>query len=69
MMRRSDLSTFDDWTIGQCIQFALDLEDNEERMGEGAAMALTCEQYGIEPHEGYEVLIALPDGNWWETPE
>jgi hypothetical protein len=49
----------------RAIEFALDLEDNEGRMGEMAAAAVTCENYGIESWEYVEVLIMLPDGPWW----
>ena len=47
------------------IEFALDLEVNEECMAENAAMAVTCEQYGIDIDVGYEWLISLSDGPWW----
>ena len=47
------------------IEFALDLEDNEERMAEHAAMHVTCEQYGIDVDVGYDWLISLADGPWW----
>ena len=49
----------------QCfIEFALALEANEDRMGESAAMAVTCEQYGISPEEATDWLLMLPDGPW-----
>lgn len=49
------------------IEFALDLEENEEQMAEGAAMAVTCEQYGISVEEGWDWLICLPNSPypWW----
>ena len=47
------------------IEFALDLEENEEHMGEHAALAVTCAQYGIDCDVGYDWLINLPDGPWW----
>lgn len=52
------MSSFRDWTIEKCLQFAADLADNEDDMAENAAMAMTCQLYGIESHEGYEVLFA-----------
>ncbi len=51
----------------EAIRFATVLEDNEEHMGEGAAMAVTCSQYGIEVDESGEVLMNLPDGEWWKA--
>lgn len=33
------------------------LSDNEEDMGEGAAYLVTCEQMGIDPDDGYELLL------------
>lgn len=47
------------------IEFALHLEKNEERMAENAAMAVTCDQYGIDIEVGYDWLISLSDGPWW----
>lgn len=52
-------------SLQRAIEFALDLEANEERMAENAAMAVTCEQYDIEMEQGYDWLISLPDGPWW----
>lgn len=39
--------------------FAEALEENEEHMGEHAAMAVTCQQFGIDEEEGYDLLISL----------
>ena len=36
--------------------FERELADNEESMGEHAAMAMTCEFFGISEDEGYELL-------------
>ena len=41
--------------------FAEALEDNEECMGEMAAMAVTCEQFGISEDEGYALLIEIAE--------
>ena len=30
-------------------------------MGEMAAMAVTCEQFGIDEDEGYDLLVSLAD--------
>lgn len=57
------------WTLQRAIEFALDLEENEEHMGEGAAMALTLEQYGHEWGDQNDVLLMLPDGAWWLLDE
>lgn len=38
------------------------LEANEERMGEMAAMAVTCEQFSIDEDEGYDLLVSLAEG-------
>lgn len=35
------------------------LEANEECMPEMAAMAVTCEQFGITEDEGYDLLISI----------
>lgn len=51
--------------LQRAIEFALDLEDNEETMAEQAAMHVTCDQYGIGVDEGYDLLVSLPDGPWW----
>lgn len=45
----------------KAIEFLSCLEANEEVMGEGAAMAVTCEIYGLEMHDGYELLADHPD--------
>lgn len=42
-------------------EFADALERNEASMGEMAAMAVTCEQFGIDQEEGYELLIEAGD--------
>lgn len=68
-MRRSDKSQFKDWTIGKCIQFAEKLEQNERFLAENAAMGVTCAEFDLEIDEGYEALLALPYGRWWEIPE
>lgn len=36
--------------------FAETLEENEEHMGEGAAYLVTCEQLGVDPDDGYDLL-------------
>ncbi len=41
--------------------FAEALEANEEMMSEGAAMAVTCEQFGIEHMDGIDLLVSLAD--------
>jgi hypothetical protein len=41
--------------------FADALESNEGCMGEMAAMAFTCEQFGISEEAGYELLISLSE--------
>jgi hypothetical protein len=51
----------------QAMDFELALEANEERMGEHAAMAVTCEQFGVELEDHAYILIELPDGDWWEA--
>lgn len=37
--------------------FADMLADNEESMGEGAAYLVTCEQLGVDPDDGYNLLM------------
>ena len=49
----------------KAIDFALDLEDNEASMGEGAALALTCEMNGYDIDDYAEIMMELPDGDWW----
>jgi hypothetical protein len=49
----------------RAIEFAIDLEEAEVVMGEGAAMGVTCEQYGIDMEEGYDWLISLGNCPWW----
>lgn len=43
--------------------FAEVLADNEETMPEMAAMAVTCEVFGITEEEGYDLLIADHGGD------
>lgn len=43
------------------IRFSDALEENEEHMGEGAAMAVTCEQFGVDWCTGHEILMDHPD--------
>lgn len=45
----------------KAIEFLACLEANEEIMGEIAAMAATCEIFGLEMHEGYELLTHHPN--------
>lgn len=40
-------------------EFLEALELNEEDMPEGAAMALTCEEFDIDEEEGYDLLAEL----------
>lgn len=42
-------------------EFSDVLCDNEESMGEGAAYLVTCEQMGIDPDEGYDLLAELAE--------
>lgn len=49
------------------IDFEEALEEAEKHMGEGAALAVTCEQAGIEIDEYASILIELPDGDWWDA--
>lgn len=51
----------------RAIAFEKALEANEELMAEGAALAVTCEQFGIEIEDYAHVLIEIPDGDWWEA--
>lgn len=37
-------------------RFSEALDENEESMGEGAAYLVTCEQMGVDPDDGYELL-------------
>lgn len=53
------------FTVQRAIEFALDLEDNEKTMAEGAAMMVTLQAYDLEWGEQNEILIMLPDGAWW----
>ena len=43
----------------RAVTFAEALETNEQHMGEMAAMAVTCEQFGITEDQGYELLISI----------
>jgi hypothetical protein len=36
-------------------------DDNEEHMGEQAAYHVSCEQLGIDPDDGYELLAELAE--------
>jgi thymidine phosphorylase len=40
-------------------QFAEALAENELHMGEMAAFAVTCEQFGIDEDEGYDLLAEM----------
>ena len=42
-------------------EFNEDLSFNEESMGDGAAMQVTCEQHGIDLEAGFELLIELAE--------
>jgi hypothetical protein len=57
------------FTVQRAIEFALDLEDNEESMAEGAAMMVTLQKYGLEWGDQNEILMMLPDGAWWLQDE
>lgn len=48
------------------IEFATRLEENEESMPEQAAIAVTCEQFGVDYEDYAPIMFDLPDGNWWE---
>lgn len=37
--------------------FAAMLAMNEESMGDGAAYLVTCEQLGVDPDDGYDLLM------------
>ena len=37
------------------------LEGNEEDMGEGAAYLVTCEQMGVDPDDGYDLMAEWID--------
>jgi hypothetical protein len=39
-------------------QFAEALDNNEDSMAEMAAFSVTCEQFGIDEEEGYDLLAA-----------
>lgn len=49
------------------IDFEEALEANEECMGEQAAIAVTCEQFGVGYDDYALILIELPDGDWLEA--
>lgn len=53
----------------QGIDFLSDLEDNEKHMAEGAAMAVTCEQHGIDWGDQGDVMFGAPSGEWWRAAE
>ncbi|MBM61933.1 MAG: hypothetical protein CL484_03155 [Acidobacteria bacterium] len=53
------------FTTQRAIEFALDLEDNENIMAENAAMMVTLQAYGLEWGDQNEILWLLPDGAWW----
>jgi len=56
------------WTIGECISFAEELEENEGRMGEQAALSVTMNQHSLKDYDEYAAVIAsLPEGEWWKT--
>lgn len=48
--------------------FAAGLDAYEETMGEGAAMALMCEQEGIDMDEGYLLLADEGDDEGYPPP-
>jgi len=57
------------WTIGDCINYALALEENEGRMGEQAALSVTLAQFDLDGYDDHAAAIAsLPEGPWWNTP-
>jgi len=58
-----------DLTVQRAIEFALDLEENEKHMAEGAAMAVTLDQYGLDYGDQVDVFLMLPDGDWWLQDE
>ena len=37
-------------------EFAKQVADNEDCMGEGAAYYVACEQMGVDPEEGWDIL-------------
>lgn len=45
----------------KAVEFNKALCENEEDMGEGAAMLVTCEQFGLEYMDGIELLCDHPD--------
>ncbi len=45
----------------RAVEFSDALCENEEHMGEGAAMALTCDQFGLDWMEGPLLLADHPD--------
>lgn len=55
--------------LQSAIEFALDLEENEDLYSDGAAMALTCAGHGISVETGQLWMMSLPDGAWWLLDE
>lgn len=55
--------SIDKWSIEKCQQFMADWSDNEQIMAEQAALAVTCEQYGISymDAEWVEVVERIPE--------
>ena len=53
----------------RAIKFAAVLELNEGSMGEQAAIAATCEMFNIDYEDYPEMMMELPDGDWWELEE
>lgn len=53
----------------RAIEFATVLEINEESMGEQAAIAATCEMFNVNYEEYPEMMMELPDGDWWKLEE
>lgn len=51
----------------RAMEFETALEANEEKMGDGAAIAVTCEQFGVDYEDYPYILIELPDGDWWNA--
>ncbi len=46
-LKDSTPSGFKDWTLGKCWTFLRDWDANEDAHAEQAALAITCEEYGI----------------------
>lgn len=49
------------------IEFALRLEENEASMPEGAAFAVTCEEFGWDDDDGHMAMSSLAglEQPWW----